>query len=164
MVYGAAEELGTNGLLAVFAAGIAFRHNEFDHEINTRIHHGAETAGRLLELSVLLLVGSTLTTCGLKVPGAAGWLLAPLIILISRPVLVLVVTSRRFLNLRGRLFLGFFGVRGVAALYYATIVAHTGDLSAANTSTVVWTTVVCVAVSITIHGITATPATRHLLA
>ena len=85
VVYGVAEELGTYGLLAVFAAGIAFRRHEFDHQINARIHHGAETAGRLLELAVLLLLGSTLTTTGLKAPGVAGWLLAPLIILILRP-------------------------------------------------------------------------------
>jgi sodium/hydrogen antiporter len=163
VVYGVADELGTYGLLAVFAAGIAFRRHEFDHQINARIHHGAETAGRLLELAVLLLLGSTLTTSGLKAPGVAGWLLGPLIILILRPVLVLAVTTRRFLNLRGRLFLGFFGVRGVAALYYATIVAATGDLSHADTNKIVWTTIVCVAVSITIHGISATPLTRRLL-
>ena len=155
VVYGVADELGTYGLLAAFAAGIAFRRHEFEHQINARIHHGAETAGRLLELAVLLLLGSTLTTSGLKTPGVAGWLLAPLIILILRPALVLAVTSRRFLNLRGRLFLGFFGVRGVAALYYATIVAATHDLSHADTNKIVWTTIVCVAVSITIHGITA---------
>lgn len=163
VIYGTAELLGSYGLLAVFAAGIAFRRHEFDHQINTRIHHGAETAGRLLELAVLLLLGSTITTAGLAIPGVAGWLLAPLIILIIRPVLVLAVTGRRFLDLRGRLFLGFFGVRGVAALYYATIVAETGDLSHADTTKVVWTTIVCVAISITIHGITATPLTRRLL-
>lgn len=162
-IYGTAELLGTYGLLAVFAAGIAFRRHEFDHQINQRIHHGAETAGRLLELAVLLLLGSTITTTGLAIPGVAGWLLAPLIIFIIRPVLVLGVTSRRFLDLRGRLFLGFFGVRGVAALYYATIVAETGDLSHADTTKIVWTTIVCVAVSITIHGISATPLTRRLL-
>ncbi len=164
VVYGAAEALGTYGLLAAFAAGIAFRRHEFDHQINTRIHHGAETAGRLLELAVLLLLGSTLTTSGLRVPGVAGWLLAPVIILLVRPALVLAVTGRGFLDVRGRLFLGFFGVRGVAALYYASIVAASGDLSHADTTKVAWTTIVCVAVSITVHGITATPLTRRLLA
>ncbi|MGA2011471.1 MAG: cation:proton antiporter [Solirubrobacteraceae bacterium] len=163
VVYGAADALGTYGLLAVFAAGIAFRRHEFDHEINTRIHHGAEVAGRLLELAVLLLLGSELTTTGLAVPGLAGWLLAPLIILLVRPVLVLAVTAHGFLDLRGRLFLGFFGVRGVAALYYATIVAATGDLSHTNATKILWTTIVCVAISITLHGITATPLTRRLL-
>ncbi len=164
VVYGTAEALGTYGLLAVFAAGITFRRHEFDHAINTRIHHGAETAGRVLELAVLLLLGSTLTTTGLAVPGLAGWLLAPLIILLVRPVLVLAITNSGFLELRGRLFLGFFGVRGVAALYYAAVVAATGDLSHAATTKVLWTTIVCVAISITVHGITATPLTRRLLA
>src|SRR5581483_1536253 len=55
VIYGLAELAGSYGLLAVFAAGIAFRRHEYDHQINARIHHGAETAGRLLELVVLLL-------------------------------------------------------------------------------------------------------------
>ncbi len=113
VIYGIAEALGSYGLLAVFAAGIAFRRYEFEHEIHARIHHGAETAGRVLELAVLLLLGSALTTAGLAVPGLAGWLLAPVVIFIVRPVLVLAVTGRRFLDVPGRLFLGFFGVRGV---------------------------------------------------
>ena len=163
LVYGAAQALGSYGLLAVFAAGIAFRRHEFEHEINARIHHGAEIAGRLLELAVLLLLGSMLTTTGLGIPGVAGWLLAPLIILILRPALVLAVTGRGFLDLRGRLFLGFFGVRGVAALFYAAVVAESGDLSYADTTKVVWTAIACVAVSITVHGISATPLTRRLL-
>ncbi len=162
-IYGAADALGSYGLLAVFAAGIAFRRHEFEHEINTRIHHGAEMAGRLLELAVLLLLGSMLTTDGLGVPGFAGWMLAPLIIIVIRPALVLAITGRGFLDIRGRLFLGFFGVRGVAALFYAATVAETGDLSHADTTKVVWTTIACVAVSIVVHGISATPLTRRLL-
>ncbi len=47
VVYGVAALLGAYGLLAVFAAGMAFRRHELDHVINARIHHGAETAGRL---------------------------------------------------------------------------------------------------------------------
>ncbi len=163
MIYGAAEALGSYGLLAVFAAGIAFRRHEFEHEIHARIHHGAETAGRVLELAVLLLLGSALTSAGLAVPGVAGWLLAPVVIFIVRPVLVLAVTDRRFLPLPGRLFLGFFGVRGVAAVYYASVVVASHDLSPADASKVIWTTIVCVAVSVAIHGITATPLTRRLL-
>ncbi len=164
LVYGAAEALGSYGLLAVFAAGIAFRRHEFEHEINTRIHHGAEVAGSLLELAVLLLLGSMLTTAGLGAPGLAGWLLAPLIIFIVRPALVLAATGRGFLDLRGRLFLGFFGVRGVAALFYAAIVAGSAHLSYTDTTKVIWTTIACVTASIILHGISATPLTRRLLA
>jgi NhaP-type Na+/H+ or K+/H+ antiporter len=162
-VYGAVEALSAYGLLAVFAAGITFRRREYDHEINRRIHHGGEVAGRILELAVLLLLGSMFTTAGIAIPGVAGWLLAPLIIIVIRPTLVLAVTGRGFLDLRGRIFLGYFGVRGVAALYYAAIVAAAGVLPHAQASKIVWTTLVCVAISILLHGITATPVTRRLL-
>ncbi len=161
-VYGAAELLGTYGLLAVFAAGIAFRRYEFEHEVNRRVHHGGEIAGRFLELAVLLLLGSMVTIEGLGLPGVAGWLLAPLLVFVIRPALVFGVTDRRFLDLRGRAFLGFFGVRGVAALFYAAVVVESGVLSGAEAEKVVWTTIVCVVVSVVVHGISATPLARRM--
>ncbi len=161
-IYGAVELLGAYGLLAVFAAGMSFRRYEFDHEVNRRVHHGGELAGRLLELAVLLLLGSMLTIEGLGLPGVAGWLLAPLLVLVIRPALVLGVTGRGFLDLRGRAFLAFFGVRGVAALFYAAVIVESGVLSEGETGKVVWTTIACVAVSIVVHGITATPLARRL--
>lgn len=161
-IYGAAELLGTYGLLAVFAAGISFRRYESDHEVNRRVHHGGEVAGRLLELAVLLLLGSMLTVEGLGLPGVAGWLLAPLLVFVIRPALVLGVTGRGFLDLRGRAFLAFFGVRGVAALFYAAVVVESGVLSEAEAGKVMWTTIACVSASIVVHGISATPLARRM--
>ncbi len=161
-VYGACEALGSYGLVGVFVAGYAFRRVEFDHTIHTRMHHGTHTAGIFLELLVLLLLGSMLTRAGLAVPGVAGWLLAPLIVFAIRPALVL-ATAGRFLPLKSRVFLGFFGVRGVAALFYAAIVAGSGSLSPHETSVVVWTTIACVVFSIVVHGTAATPLTARLL-
>ncbi|MEO8688172.1 MAG: sodium:proton antiporter, partial [Solirubrobacteraceae bacterium] len=56
----------------------------------------------------------------------------------------------------------FFGVRGVAALFYAAVVVDAGALSAREQHIVVWTTVVCVVSSIIVHGLTAAPLTRRL--
>jgi NhaP-type Na+/H+ or K+/H+ antiporter len=67
------------------------------------------------------------------------------------------------MTLRGRLFLGFFGVRGVAALFYAAVVSGSGVLSAHEQHVVVWTTVVVVVVSIVVHGLSAAPLTRRWL-
>jgi sodium/hydrogen antiporter len=163
IIYGAAQSLGSYGLIAAFLAGIAFRRYEFDHEIHLHIHRGSEMTGRLLEMIVLLLLGSALTTNGLQTPGVAGWLLALLIIFVLRPLLVVAVTHRAPLDLRARIFLGFFGVRGVAALYYAAIVVGTAGLPTEASRTIVWTTIVCVALSVVIHGITATPLSKRLL-
>jgi sodium/hydrogen antiporter len=162
-IYGIAEALGAYGLLAVFAAGFTFRRYEFGHDIHGRIHHGSEVAGKTLELLVLLMLGTMLTTSGLGTPGFAGWLLVPLLLLVIRPMLVFVTAGRGFLDTRGRLFLGFFGVRGVAALFYAAIVVDAHVLSAGEERILVWTTIVCVVSSIVVHGVTAAPLTRRWL-
>lgn len=163
VIYGATEAAGGYGLLAVFAAGFAFRRYEFEHDVHHGVHQGAEAAGTSLELLVLLGLGSMLTVQGLEAPGLEGWLLAPLLIVVLRPALVLATAPRGLMDLRGKLFLGFFGVRGVAALFYAAVVVESGALDAAEQHTVVWTTLVVVVVSIVVHGLSATPLTRRLL-
>ncbi len=162
-LYGLSEILGSYGLIGLFTAGVAFRRYEFDHEINASFYSGSDAAGTILELLVLLLLGSMLTLEGLSLPGLSGWLLAPLLIFVIRPVLVLASSGSGLASLRERIFLGFFGVRGVAALFYAAIVAGSGALSAGETEVVVWTTTVCVVVSIFIHGASSTALSRILL-
>ena len=163
VIYGLTEAIGAYGLLAVFAAGFTFRRYEFDHQIHRPVHHAADVAGHTLELLVLLLLGTMLTDSGLRAPGLAGWLLVPVLLLLIRPVLVAATAGREFMDRRAVLFLGFFGVRGVAALFYAAVVAGAGVLSAPEERVVVWTTIVCGVASIVVHGVTARPLTRRWL-
>jgi len=163
LLYGVTEALGAYGLLAVFAAGFTFRRYEYEHEIHEAMHQGTEAAGKTLELLVLIMLGSMLTIPGLRAPGLSGWLLAPLLLLVIRPVLVLATTNPRLMSLRSRVFLGFFGVRGVAAVFYAAVVVDSHALPAAEQHVVVWTTLACVVTSIVVHGLSATPLTRRLL-
>jgi NhaP-type Na+/H+ or K+/H+ antiporter len=163
IIYAVGQAIGTYGLLAVFIAGITFSRRDEGHEVGPRLHQGAELTGRLLEMAIILMIGASLTSAGLAAPGLSGWLLAPLLILIIRPVLVYLVTERGPMARRARLFLGFFGVRGVAAIYYAMIVTGSHQLPPAQTHRIVWTTLACVAVSIVIHGVSATPLTRRWL-
>lgn len=80
-----------------------------------------------------------------------------------RPALVLGTATPGLMDTRGKVFLGFFGVRGVAALFYAAVVVESGALTAAEQHTVVWTTVVVVVVSTVVHGLSATSLTGRLL-
>ena len=163
VVYGVSDVLGGYGLVAVFAAGFAFRRAGEEDELPARIHLGSERLGRLLELAVLVLIGSVVTTHGLALPGLGGWLLAPLLILVLRPVLVALACLGSPLRPPERRFLGFFGVRGVAAVYYAAVVAGDHVLSPHDTAVVVWTTIICVGVSIVVHGVSATLLTNRWL-
>ena len=163
LVYGVTELIDGYGLLAVVAAAVAFRRHEAEHEYNRRIHAGGDVAKKFTELAVLLLLGSLITAEGLAEPGVAGWLLAPLLIVVIRPALVLAVAGRRHMRQRERAFLGWFGVRGVASLFYVAVVLEADVLSAAEEARVFWTVAACVLVSIVLHGASATPLTRRLL-
>jgi NhaP-type Na+/H+ or K+/H+ antiporter len=163
-LYALAEAAGAYGFLAAFAAGMAFRRYEYEHEHNRRVHDGAEMVEKFLELAVVLLLGTTVTLAGLQAPGLAGWLLAPLLILLIRPLAVLACSAGFSLRRRETAFLAWFGVKGVASLNYAAIAVGSGVLAAHEEALVFWTTIACVIVSIVVHGISATPVGARLLA
>jgi sodium/hydrogen antiporter len=163
VVYGAAQFLGAFGLVAAFCAGLAFRRYEFEHEYNRHVHDGAEVVEKFGELVVILLLGSMVTITGLEAPGLSGWLLVPVLLFVIRPALVMALFSRSRMNVRERLFVSWFGVRGVATIYYSTVVVGAGVLAAGEEATVLWTAIVCVMVSILLHGVSATPLIRRLL-
>ena len=162
-IYGLTQVAGAYGFLAAFAGGIAFRRRERDHEYNTSVHAGAATVEKVLELAMILLLGSLLTLDGLEAPGLSGWLLAPLLLLVVRPAASAVGLVRSPMRPRERAWVAWFGVRGVGSLYYAAAVIGAGVLAPAEEVTVAWTVVAVVVVSIVVHGVTGAPLTRRLL-
>jgi sodium/hydrogen antiporter len=163
LIYGLTEVVGAYGFLAAFAGGLTFRRYERDHEYNRSVHAGAETVEKLTELAIILLLGSIVTLEGLSEPGWGGWLLVPVVLLVIRPLTVLAAFVGSGTPMRERLFLGWFGVRGVGSLYYAAVAVAVGTLGAENEITLFWTVVVCSIVSIIAHGASASPLARRLL-
>ena len=165
VIYGLAEVAAAYGFLAAFAGGLAFRRYEHDHELNGTVHEGAELAEKLLELSVILLLGSLLTNAGLGVPGWAGWLLAVVTIAVVRPVAcVIALLGSQLERPSEKTFVAWFGVRGVGSLFYAATAVQAGVLAPDEEALVVWTVIACVLLSIVVHGITAGPSMRRMLA
>jgi sodium/hydrogen antiporter len=163
VVYGAAEAAGGYGFLAVFVGGLAFRRYEHDHELNGRVHEGAEQVEKFMELAAILLLGSLLTGAGLTAPGWEGWLLTIVLLLVIRPLSTFVSLFRSQVETAGgRTFVAWFGVRGVGTIYYAATVVGAGVLSGGEEKRVVWTAIACVIVSIIVHGVTGGPALRLL--
>jgi sodium/hydrogen antiporter len=163
VIYGLAEAANGYGFLAAFAGGVAFRRYERDDELNVRVHEGSEVAEKFAELSVILLLGSVLTLSGMAQPGWAGWLLVPVLLLLVRPAAVLTAFVGSGRPRHERLFLAWFGVRGISSLYYVAFAVSVGTLGAENSVDVVWTAIVCVFCSIVVHGISGTPFARRLL-
>ena len=161
-IYGATEVAGAYGFLAAFAGGLAFRRHERSHESHGRVHEGAETVEKLSELALVLLLGSTVTIAGLTEPGLSGWLLAAVLLLAIRPAAVGLAMIRSRVPRPERLFIAWFGVRGIGSFYYVAVAIGAGILGASDATVVYWTVIVCAGLSIVAHGLTAAPATRRL--
>ena len=163
LIYGVAEVASVYGFLAAFAGGVAFRRYEHTHEYNRSVHDGAEVVEKFGELALILLLGSSLTLAGLEVPGVEGWLLAPLLLLLIRPAAVLLSLVGTGEPPGHRLFVAWFGVRGIGSLYYAAVAVGLGVFTTVEERTLFWTVAAVVIVSILVHGITGAPLGRRWL-
>lgn len=159
-VYGVTELLDAYGFIAAFVAGLAFRRYERGHDMQAGTHRGASVFERLGELAVVLFAASMLTLDGLGTPGVAGWGLVLLVVFVIRPVAGVVATLGTTMPIQDRLFVGFFGVRGVGSLFYASIVVTSGALPKDEAAVVLWTVVALTVVSIVVHGLAGDPARR----
>ncbi|WP_111413387.1 cation:proton antiporter [Billgrantia lactosivorans] len=153
LVLGLGELLGTNSILGVFAAGLAF-----DQEVGGKERgeedNVQEAVNILLTMPVFVLFGLIAPWAEWQALGVQGALLALLVLLCRRlPVILLL---RPWLPaLRDwpiTLIMGWFGPIGVSALYYATLISSRSGYDLA------WTAGSLVVIaSMVAHGITATP-------
>jgi len=157
-IYGVTEIAGAYGFLAAFAGGLSFRRYEWDHEAHDRVHDGAAFLENVTELSLVLILGSTVTIAGLAAPGLTGWLLVPLLLVLIRPGVTLLAFVGSKVSMRERLLIGWFGIRGIGSFYYAAVAINTGVLTTGEIGVLYWTIIACVGVSILVHGFSAGPA------
>jgi NhaP-type Na+/H+ or K+/H+ antiporter len=162
LVYGLAEVSGTYGFIAAFAGGLAFRRYASDPQHDRRVREGAEVIEKVGELIVILLLGGMLSFAGLGIPGPEGWLLVPLLLIAIRPLSVSISLLRSAMPARERLFIAWFGVRGIGSLYYMAVVIGANELGRSDAELIAWTTIAVVVVSILAHGTTASPLGRWL--
>jgi sodium/hydrogen antiporter len=162
-IYGATEVVGAYGFLAAFAGGLAFRRYERDHEINGRVHDGAEMVEKFCELALILLLGSLITVAGLREVGLTGFVVIAVLLLVVRPAATAAAFAGTGLARRERLFIGWFGVRGIGSLYYVAVALGLGVLSPGEASRIFWIVAAAIVVSIVVHGGSAAPLSRRLL-
>ncbi|MBO9533048.1 MAG: cation:proton antiporter [Solirubrobacteraceae bacterium] len=161
-IYGVTELVDGYGFVAAFVAGLAFNRAEDDEDADRRVHRGGLLAEKVGELALVLLVGSLLSTRGVQLPGAGGWALVVLLLVVIRPVATLLAFAGSPLALRERLFIGWFGVRGIGSVYYAAFASSAAVLPANEARVILWTVLVAATASIVAHGLTAEPLQRLL--
>ncbi len=155
VVLGAAKLVGTDGILAVFLAGLGFDWAvKGDREQQRRVQ---EAGTRFFILPIFALLGMSIPWRGWMELGWGGVLLVVAVLLLRRlPVVLATGPLMGRVNGRGEaLFLGWFGPIGVAALYYANLSLSETGIEEAWT---VGSLIICA--SVLVHGVSATPLTR----
>lgn len=155
-VLGFIRLFGADGILAAFAAGIAFK-LPTEEEADEQEKDAQEALERLFELPVFVMFGILLPWQGWIELGWRGVIFMGTVLLLRR--LTVVVPASRFLppvrQRADQFFTGWFGPIGIAAVYYATLVVHeTGSHRAWQISSLVITA------SILAYGMSATPFTK----
>ncbi|MCC5883724.1 MAG: cation:proton antiporter [Halomonas sp.] len=153
LVLGFGALLGTNSILGVFAAGLAFD-QEVGGKDRSEEDNVQEAVNILLTMPVFILFGLIAPWAEWRALGLQGGLLVLLVLLLRRlPVILLLRPWLPLLRDQPiTLIMGWFGPIGVSALYYAMLVSsRTGyDLA--------WTVgSLIVVASMLAHGMTAAP-------
>ncbi|MEX2290429.1 MAG: cation:proton antiporter [Mycobacteriales bacterium] len=154
-VLGICRVLGTDGVLGVFVAGLAYNAmiGDEDREAQDALD---EVANRYLVIPFFLLVGVVLPWSAWADLGAGALLFPLAVLLLRRPPLVVGLGRLLGLRLRDAVFTGWFGPIGVSAVFYLAHSAHEGAtdprLFAAGTLAVVASTLA--------HGVTTVRARK----
>jgi sodium/hydrogen antiporter len=171
LAYGLALAADTYGFLAVFAAGFAHRRAALatrgairapaagqgadapPRRLSDDVLKFTEQLERIGEVVVVILVGALLGSVRWD---ATWWWVAALLLLAIRPLAVAVAFPGRDASRGSRVLMSWFGIRGIGSIYYLMHAINAG-LPAPLVQTLTGVTVLVVAVSIVLHGVSVTP-------
>ena len=151
-----AEALGGNGFIAAFVAGLVF-----GNCLKRTCHYlfeFVETEGQLLTLSAFFVFGALLLPEALAAFNIWQWVFALISLTLLRMVPVALSLMGMNLKVPTKLFLGWFGPRGLASLLFMLLVLDETVLQHAETIT--HTVFIAVLLSVFLHGLSAAPLAR----
>ncbi len=152
LCFTAAQLAGGSGFIAAFVGGMFF--GSMIHEPKEELLESAEATGDLLSMITWTIFGAAVVG---PVLGAFTWqvlLYSILSLTVVRmlPVFLSLLGTR--LNTGEKLFMGWFGPRGLASIVFAVIVFY-ASLPGGDTITI---TIICtILFSVILHGVTANP-------
>lgn len=156
--FASAGVVGGNGFIAAFVAGLAFSY--IAREDCRNVQDFTEDEGELLGSITFLVFGAVLAA---PVLASLTWQIALYVVLsltVVRMLPVLIALAWSRVRFETRLFIGWFGPRGLASILFALLVFDQLSGTVADTvfSVAVWT----ILVSVFAHGVTASPWTSRL--
>jgi NhaP-type Na+/H+ or K+/H+ antiporter len=157
LAYGVAEVTYGNGLIAAFVAGVGLAFAE--RELPDAFLHFNENIAAVLQVATFVLFGGLIVATGFDGDGLALAAFVVFALLVARPAAVLVAFAGSDLPRPQKLFVAWFGPKGVASMLFALFVLE----SAAPDRTLVFELASFVILaSILSHGLTDTVGARWI--
>ena len=155
--YALAHAVNGNGLIAVFACAITLGIRRAD--IRESFEGRSEDVIEIVKLGIFVVFGSLLTFHGLFQDGWAAVAIVAFTLLIARPVAVLVALIGTRTDMPTRLFMGWFGPKGVATMTFSLLVL---GLAIQDGREIFNLAALAVFASILVHGLTDTPGANAI--
>jgi sodium/hydrogen antiporter len=155
--YGLAEVTFGNGLIAAFVAGIVL--GAAEHDIPRNFVDFSENASAVFQVLTFFIFGALIVATGYH---QSIWRLAvfvPFALLVARPAAVLVSLAGTRLPRAQRLFISWFGPKGVASVLFALLVL---DRGVENAPLIFDVAAFVVLSSILAHGLTDTVGSKWI--
>lgn len=152
------DQIGGNGFIAAFVAGMVFG-NCYRHDIHF-ITDFMEDVGQLLTMAAFLVFGAILLPSGLAHVTPQVILLAVLFLTVVRMLPIFVSLTGMRIGVRDKLFLGWFGPRGLASILFTLIILDEFDLP--GEQELLACVSLTVAMSVLLHGLSATPLAKRM--
>jgi NhaP-type Na+/H+ or K+/H+ antiporter len=153
------EMLHGSGFVAAFAGGLAFAYaaRRAGSRPETNV---SDAAGQLLELTVFALFGGYAVIVGWRDVSWRVVVFAIVVLFGVRLVAVCLALLRSELPVRERVFIGWFGPRGIGTLVLGLLVLERGSIE--QESLIVQVVAVTVSLSLLLHSVSAWPGIKWL--
>jgi NhaP-type Na+/H+ or K+/H+ antiporter len=152
LCFAAAQALGGSGFIACFTGGLLYGYLQRDRPPD--LLGGASSTGEVLAMLTWVVFGGPVLE---RLVGQMTWhmvIYAVLSLTVIRMLPVFISLAGTGMTLATKLFIGWFGPRGLASIVFAVIVVDSG---LPDRSTVAATVACTVLLSVVAHGMTANP-------
>jgi sodium/hydrogen antiporter len=146
-----------NGFIAVFVAAIVLGVRRPDMRVH--FEHHAEEVIEIVKLGIFLVFGSLLTLHALTREGYVAIAFVAIVFVLARPLAVWIALLGTPTDRPTRLFMGWFGPKGVATMTFALIVLDSNIPAGKRLFDLVALVVFC---SIIVHGASDTPGANWI--
>jgi sodium/hydrogen antiporter len=155
--YALARALHGNGLISVFVAAIAL--GILRSDIRESFESRSEDLIEIVKLGIFVVFGAALTFGGLFHDGVAAVAIVAFTLLVARPLAVWIALLGTATDRQVRLFMGWFGPKGVATMTFSLLVLSEGVKEGSRIANIA---ALAVVTSILAHGLTDTPGANWM--